>query len=377
MSNLNPGKGRFKTNSDRNKQMIKTLQLTNFKCFKDDTIPFKPLTMLSGLNNTGKSTVLQALALVRHSYDERHLPNLKLNTKAEENILFDPENETLGFKLNLDSQQSGSWVWKFSSNSDNLKVVSENVEGIYESNFFRRRFNYLKAERSPVDTIYPTSDQVVIQQKQVGNWGQYAAHYLHQFGEQDICHQKLSHPKSTSLKLKDQVDAWMGEICYGISVKTKLDRKDHVSLRYLLRGRSQTPLDTGFGITNSLPVFVAILSSEPGDLILLEHPVTYLHPKAQSLLGGLICLAASCGIQIIVENDSDHLLNGIRVAVHQGDLNYQDVQLNFFRRMASQIEIVSPILDRNGRIDLWVENFFDQTQNDLWVLLEPAKHNNF
>ena len=48
--------------------MIRQLRLRNFKCFKDQQLDLKPLTLLSGLNGTGKSSVLQALLLLRHDY---------------------------------------------------------------------------------------------------------------------------------------------------------------------------------------------------------------------------------------------------------------------------------------------------------------------
>ncbi|WP_446403789.1 AAA family ATPase [Coleofasciculus sp. C1-SOL-03] len=44
--------------------MISSLQLKNFKAFEDQMLKFKTLTLLSGLNSTGKSSVIQALLLV-------------------------------------------------------------------------------------------------------------------------------------------------------------------------------------------------------------------------------------------------------------------------------------------------------------------------
>ena len=53
--------------------MIHSLRLQNFKPFEDQTINFKPLTLLSGLNGMGKSSVLQSLLLLRQSYQQRLL----------------------------------------------------------------------------------------------------------------------------------------------------------------------------------------------------------------------------------------------------------------------------------------------------------------
>ena len=40
--------------------MIRTLRLGNFKCFEDETIPLKRLTLLSGINGAGKSSMISA-----------------------------------------------------------------------------------------------------------------------------------------------------------------------------------------------------------------------------------------------------------------------------------------------------------------------------
>ena len=48
--------------------MIRELHLQNFKCFEDQKFRLRPLTLLTGLNGAGKSTVLQSLLLLRQSY---------------------------------------------------------------------------------------------------------------------------------------------------------------------------------------------------------------------------------------------------------------------------------------------------------------------
>ncbi|MBF0556320.1 MAG: DUF3696 domain-containing protein [Nitrospirae bacterium] len=47
--------------------MIDYVRLERFKCFLDETIPLAPLTILAGANNTGKSTVIQSLLLMKQT----------------------------------------------------------------------------------------------------------------------------------------------------------------------------------------------------------------------------------------------------------------------------------------------------------------------
>ncbi|GHV63435.1 hypothetical protein AGMMS49587_13460 [Spirochaetia bacterium] len=68
--------------------MIKSIMISNFKCFKKEVlINFSDLTLISGLNNSGKSTIYQMLLLLKQSINNinyatkmnSHSPNLKLN----------------------------------------------------------------------------------------------------------------------------------------------------------------------------------------------------------------------------------------------------------------------------------------------------------
>ena len=45
--------------------MLESLVLKNFKIFENQSFDLKPLTLLSGLNSSGKSTLLQSLLLLR------------------------------------------------------------------------------------------------------------------------------------------------------------------------------------------------------------------------------------------------------------------------------------------------------------------------
>ena len=49
--------------------MLERIHLENFKASRDVDARLTPLTVLAGLNSTGKSTLLQAIGLLRQSYE--------------------------------------------------------------------------------------------------------------------------------------------------------------------------------------------------------------------------------------------------------------------------------------------------------------------
>src|SRR4051812_17743764 len=54
--------------------MVNSVVLRNFKCFKQHSFSLGQLSLFTGLNSAGKSTLLQALILLRQSYLMQTLP---------------------------------------------------------------------------------------------------------------------------------------------------------------------------------------------------------------------------------------------------------------------------------------------------------------
>jgi predicted ATPase len=166
-----------------------------------------------------------------------------------------------------------------------------------------------------------------------------------------------------------QVEAWMREFFPGCGIEVApIARMNAVTLG--IRTSDETdyhrPINVGFGLTQILPILVAVLSANRNDLLLIENPEVHLHPAGQALMGSFLALAASTGPQIILETHSDHVLNGIRRAVRKQTLKPQQVALHFFRPPQPDLDqVVSPQLDLLGNIDVWPEGFFDQFDKDM------------
>jgi predicted ATPase len=131
--------------------------------------------------------------------------------------------------------------------------------------------------------------------------------------------------------------------------------------------------NVGFGITYAFPIIVAALASRPNALLIIENPEVHLHPRAQTAIAQLLCLAVKGGAQVLVESHSDHVLNGIRLAVKTGILEPGAVAVHFFTRAIVEDRFVhtavSPEIDAHGRIDKWPEGFFDEYERALEDLI--------
>ncbi len=251
-------------------------------------------------------------------------------------------------------------------------------ESVYSLPPFAEGCRYLNAERLGPRTAYDMDDHRVRQQRDLGPHGEYAWHYLHQFGEQAVPVRGLAHPASPTPQLRQQVEAWLGVISPSVRVDVHaVPALDSIQAEFSYptptgAGEPTRPTNIGFGLTYTLPIIVALLSAKPGDLLIIENPEAHVHPRGQFELARLMARAAHGGVQIIVETHSDHVLNGIRVEVAEGDLRPDELRTHWFAQAAGsrEPEIISPNIDSNGCFDAWPEGFFDQWENALDMLLQ-------
>lgn len=61
--------------------MLKSISLKNYKCFKEETnINIAPLTVLCGVNSSGKSSIINSILIQKQSYEDNSVSNnIKLN----------------------------------------------------------------------------------------------------------------------------------------------------------------------------------------------------------------------------------------------------------------------------------------------------------
>lgn len=366
--------------------MIRKIELSLFKCFDLLKLPLAELTLLSGTNASGKSSFLQSLVLLNQTIlenesSQRLILNgniLKLGTVQ------DVVNKVHGrqeFSLVIvDDDSRHEWV--FSGQREEMSMSVRYISDVISSAPLRKlipssdsyippicntleSLTYITAERIGPKDYYLLEDRNLIQT--VGSKGEYAVSILYRFSG-EIVESAITIDDIPPILMR-QVEAWMNKFFPGCGIEvTPISRMNAVTLG--VRNSDETdyhrPINVGFGLTQILPILVAVLSARPNDLILIENPEVHLHPAGQALMGSFLAQAASSGIQIILETHSDHLLNGIRRAVSRKVLTPEQVALHFFRNSKSGLDhVVSPQLDANGSIDSWPEDFFDQYDKDM------------
>jgi predicted ATPase len=119
--------------------------------------------------------------------------------------------------------------------------------------------------------------------------------------------------------------------------------------------------DVGFGVSQTLPVIVALLAAGPGQLVYIEQPEIHLHPRAQIAIAKIMADAANRGVRVVAETHSSYILLGVQTLVAEGYLSPENVKLHWFKRRSEDggTEVLSADLDRAGAFGDWPEDFAD------------------
>ena len=134
--------------------------------------------------------------------------------------------------------------------------------------------------------------------------------------------------------------------------------------RLPLRGTGETDMvsiaDVGLGVSQVLPVLVALIVAEPGQLVYLEQPELHLHPRAQVALAQVLADAAKRGVRVVAETHSSLLLLAVQTLVAEGKLSPELVRLHWFTRGENgATKIDTADLDEAGAYGDWPEDFDD------------------
>ena len=374
--------------------MITQLELEYFKCFRLLRLPLGSLTLLSGTNASGKSTVLQSLVLLQQTmrtneWSTRLLLNGNtINFGTVFDALHYEGRDRFGMGL-VNNSISCHWTLEGERREMSLAVQSVRVGDQVDISPATlrhllppnsepaavamldaiRSLNYISAERVGPREVYPLHD--LHQGPTVGPAGEHAVSVLFraQENQEDLTVSELLLP-GVSPKLRAQVVARLGMFfpegtALGV---TLVPNTNAVTLGIRTQPETELlrPVHVGFGITQVLPIIVSILAAPPGSIHLIENPEVHLHPAGQALMGRFLAEAAQAGHQLLVETHSDHVLNGIRRSVKDQELKAEQVVIHFFQsQVEDEAQVLSVTLDSVGNLDVWPEGFFDQFDKDM------------
>ena len=398
---------------------ITKIAVKGFKSIAEEcSIDIRPLTILAGANSSGKSSIMQPLLMLKQtleaSYDPGALlidgPNVQF-TFAEEFLSAIGEKKASCFQIQIETWGifASDWVtttfrkgrqgieiarMSMASKpsdgpskhltlypnmpSEEIKLQVDQHRKLDGSEVVKRSgcfldFGYQDDEMTlniTEDIEYHILDSIHIpglrgnpertyKRTSTGPWypgtfENYVVSLIHEWQETKDKRLKTVTNALRTLGLTEEV---------GIERISDAHIELHVG-RHLHDNAGETDMvniaDVGFGVSQVLPVLVAIIAAEQGQLVYIEQPELHLHPRAQVALAQVLADAAKRGVRVVAETHSSLLLLGIQTLVAEGDLSPDLVKLHWFTRNESGVtEVKSADLDEAGAYGEWPEDFAD------------------
>jgi hypothetical protein len=165
------------------------------------------------------------------------------------------------------------------------------------------------------------------------------------------------------------VNEWLGKFGFGFAIDCVILGHDAYSL-IIKRpdGVSLNAADTGFGLSQVLPLIVQCFSATPPNLLVAEQPEIHLNPKLQSRLADLFVEAKRRGHGILVETHSEHLLLRLRRLIAERHVRANDVSL-LYAEPRGEKSIVRVIkIKENGDLNEWPKGFFEDSLGESLAL---------
>ncbi|ORU94611.1 MAG: hypothetical protein A6F70_09395 [Cycloclasticus sp. symbiont of Bathymodiolus heckerae] len=334
--------------------MLSELEIENFKCIDKQSFKLKPLTILTGLNSTGKSTVIQAILLLSH-----------FGSKPQQEVL-------------------GSLVAHFSNfreirnkytNAKSLTItvdsvlLSMNNETLHTKDFhlnYEKNLYFLSANRVGQEEL-----AILNPRQKIGRNGECVLGYF-ELNKDSSLDQSLVKFKEAGFTLKAQVNKWLAYIL-GLNISFQTEKITSTNVKVSFNSDDIdgiNPFNLGAGNSYLVKVLVVALMCRQHDVLMIENPEIHLHPKAQARLGEFFAWIAQASIQVIVETHSEHLINKVKYQVYKEELPADDVVVYYkpsIRDDFIELDInqYGKFVDTEGNTVMFPSGFFDSTLQEL------------
>lgn len=367
--------------------MVSKIKFKNFKLFKEGTLEIKPITILIGKNNSGKTAVLKLPTMIGESLKGDFSEPISLNRnvslgKKYEELFYNKEilAEPLSFEISDDKEKleiflngnrdSNLEISNYKINDKNIKITKSNIKGFKYSKLkhLSLNYDYIDAFRKFPQGGYITD--VNGKTDKVGTSGLNAFKILAQY-------RKENNPLRSTISswFKTNFEGW--EI--GIQeISASIDGFDFVLSNDKIKNINI--LNTGSGIRQVLPLIVrSYMPVEEETLIIIEEPESHLHPAAHGNLAQRFVESylEDNNKRYLIETHSENFILRLQNLIADPDFSFtiNDLQIYYvdYDENKQESSLKPIIIDEDGEIEDWPDNVFNESIDEVYKLRRNQK----
>lgn len=381
---------------------IESLRVKNYRALQDVELrEITPLSVFLGPNGSGKSTLFDVFAFLadcftvglRRAWDKRGRFKEMRTRGSDGPIEFElkyresPKAPLITYHLTIDEETKGPYVktewlqWRRGSRGKSFRFLNfEGGKGHVTPGEIPvegdKRINEQLNDRSMIaaNTLgqFARHPRVSALRRFITSWhlsylSADATRGVPKAGPQERLSETGDNLPNVIQHLKEQYPERLKEIL-SILVN-RVPRIEKVDAELLMDGRLLLQFkDAPFGepilakfvsdgTLKILSYLILLYAPEPPQLIGIEEPENYLHPR---LLNGLVeeYIEASASSQLMITTHSPHFVNGLRA--EEVWVLYRDEQGFTVCKRASEMLGINDFLDAGAKLgQLWMEGFFE------------------
>lgn len=392
---------------------INRLALKNFKCFKEVDVSFSKITLLTGENSSGKSSLIYGILAPLQSMNVNgigfplylSLNGDYVNMGGFEEVSFN-HNLKNYLDVNLNFSDEGGYVNNFKT-SWCFDAIRKSPRLYYLKLEFPDMSIEMKQKEDLTYIVNIKSGTEVVEildindfHVPVDNDSDDSDIYVHnEFADLSAGLANLNFNFSSSFRLQpdrtyyqsitsnkvdkfgggyiDQILEWNDnqseelfelakilkelKMLYDIKPHRLLGGRFEIKVKVKSKSKWESLPDVGFGISQFLPIIVADLQLSDQSTLIMSQPEIHLHPSVQANLGNyLVKQANDRNKNYIVETHSEYLLNRMRLLIVQGKIQPEDVAVYYFENSIKDGSIAHRIeFTKDGQILNAPKGFFE------------------
>lgn len=344
--------------------MLTNIEFENYRVFKNrQRIVLRPITIIFGKNNSGKSALLKLPLLVNsYTLEEPMMFSKEINgvavCKRYSDTVYGKGNKVVRFLFSDEKEnilEINYLVEKFGAIE--MPLLQKPIPQNMDFSSLRIRIDYIGAIRP--NEIELTRDVDADEPAFSGVDGDNTYQYL------------LRDYNSAERLLYNKVSRWYEDNFDGWGIRVQ---EVGNNLFTIGMGSGNLPTvflqDSGTGIRQSLPIVIrACKKCEEPTLIVFEEPETHLNPGAHANLSQLIAesIADDSNKRYLIETHSQTFILRLRRMLAEKRLRQEDIALYYVEyNPASESSNVKQVkVNKDGTISEWPKGMFEEVLGEV------------